>query len=282
MSAHYSGEDASFVAGLEELQRGALALARNSSRPHKQLVQKGEFVHNTGNVVSLASGLVRKPLLEEIEEVLDQSSRTTPSSVSTFLTNEPSLARSQLTITGKVFIQLDGVAIASDVQDVVTSALNELESPLFDLLIFAIPDGASVGAVLELWLAAEAVYTQGLATRLGVSNISFDSLQALYASVNVKPAVVEMSMAATTGNATELLNYIKSNGMDALIDSDARHSSLENKEQKYGRMFNAALVPPYTRTVFEPVAVLRHVSVVSDRGIVANKSYTLKTRYTIA
>ena len=149
-SGTYAGAEDHFAAGLEELKRGVAALAANTSRPHKQLVQRGAFVYTTGNVlhrVNPATAAASPSLLSEIESAIavgsssmvgvnangagasasasaiDAAAKTMSVSLGgsgygRWQDNEPPLERASVQVTAKVFFRPASSTIAQDVREV--------------------------------------------------------------------------------------------------------------------------------------------------------------------
>lgn len=278
-----TGAEDRFAAGLEELTRGVAALAQNSARPHKQLVQRGAFVYSTGNVQhDIGTGAPRRfsSILAETEHAIALRDHTGASA--SWQDNEPALERSQYEVTAKVFVRPTSATLGDDVKQVVARVCADNKTDYIDTLIVAAPDAhsADFDALIDVWATAEALHTQGVVRKLGVSITDADRLKMLLTQARVKPQMLQVS--ATHSQArSELLSFAHQNDIPASVDSDS-DISLMNGSKKFGNTFNNALVPPFSQTSFSPLAIARYTTLVPDRAIVIAKGYAIKTKYMIA
>lgn len=261
--------------GWEELQRGVAALARNSSRPHKRLVQRGSFVYSTGNVLHRSAASVRfSSVLEEAEHAISLRAQE---AVPSWQDNEPALQRDQYEITAKIFVKPTSATLPLDVKQIIASVLSAQQTTYIDTLVIAAPEVGDFDALFDAWAVAESLYASGVVRRLGVSNVDADRLQTLFASAHVRPEVVQ----ATISSAALISSLATANCASVFVDSDS-DSSLSNSSKRFGFVFHNALVPPFAETSFSPLALARYTVFVPERAILVGKGYTVKSKYTIA
>lgn len=285
-----AGAEDRFAAGLEELTRGVAALAQNSARPHKQLVQRGAFVYSTGDVqhnIGTAAPRRFSSILTETEHAINL--RDYKGAYAMWQDSEPALERSQYEITAKVFVRPTSATLADDVKQVIARACADNKTEYVDAVVIAAPEthSADFDALIDAWAAAEALHAQGLVRKLGVSNVDADRLKALLAQARVKPEIVQVAPSPSPARK-ELINTARENGIAVFVDSTDADISLTNNnsgpiaQRKFGNAFHNALVPPFSTTSFAPLAIARYTAVHTDRAIVLAKGYAVKTKYTIA
>jgi hypothetical protein len=271
----FDGAEDRFHAGLEELTRGVAALAQNSSRPHKQLIQRGNFVYGTGNVFYTQATLGSySSILSETENAITLSSKAVP----TWQDNEPVLERPQLEITAKVFTKPTSATLTDDIKQVVARVLAENRTTCIDTLIVAAPEtqAADFDALVDAWSAAESLVSSGIVGKLGVSNVDAERLRSLLSTAKVKPSLVQVHT-----SASPVTTLARESGIAVTMDPDFE-ISLTNSQKRFGAAFNSALVPPFSQTSFSPLAIARYTAFLPERAIVVAKGYALKTKYTIA
>lgn len=186
----------SLSADLAELQRNVHALEANSSRPHKQLVQRGTFVYTTGNVASLplssrADHSRPSSVLAEIEQAIAVNAKG-KAPLPSWQANEPAVERAQLAITAKVFVKPDSSSANQDIEDVIRAALVELAATHIDTLILAVPADSTVDAIVPIWSVLENLHRVGAVAELGISNADAAQVAALLSSASVAPSVVQV------------------------------------------------------------------------------------------
>lgn len=279
MSANFSQDVSMNAAGFAELQRGAKAMVKNSSRPHKQLVQRGELVSSTGNIAHLTALSPLASPLEEVERGIAFNSKRTQAIVPSWQDNEPRLQRSQLNITGKVFLKPESSTAAADIRDIAAKALVDLSTAHFDLLVLSAPTGADADSILDAWTTMESLHASGTATQIGLANVDAATLAAVHSRAQVKPSHIYLNHASP--DATALIRFAREHNLRAMADSDT-DVTLSNATRQFGQTYNRALVPPYASTSFKPLAALRYTSVIAARGVVASKGYSFKTKYVIS
>lgn len=274
----FDGAEDRFAAGLEELTRGVAALAQNSSRPHKQLVQRGAFVYGTGNVMHNTVGGLRRysSILNETEHAITLRNKIPAS----WQDNEPALERAQYEITAKVFVRPTSATLADDIKQVIAKVLAENRTDYIDTLVIAAPDAQSADfdALVDAWAAAESLVSSEIVRKLGASNVDAERLRSLLAQAQVKPQILQVKVSSQNADVVTLA---RENDMAVVSDPD-NEISLFNTQKRFGATFNSALVPPFAQTSFSPLAIARYVAFVPERAIVLSKGYALKTKYMIA
>jgi hypothetical protein len=186
MSANFSSQEGSYSASLDELQRGVRALAKNSSRPHKQLVQRGEIVSSTGNVAHLVGIQPHLSVLDELERGIAYKAASKHQEHRPWLSAE----RSELAITGKIFLKPESSTAAVDILDVTRVALRDLNTSYFDMLSLVLPDAANSISALECWAVMEQLQSQGVAHQIAVGNVAPEILLSLLGACAVKPSAI--------------------------------------------------------------------------------------------
>jgi len=265
------------AADLAELKRGVAALA-NNSRPHKQLVQKGTYLHTTGNILSQL-GEVRQhaSFLEELEYAVSSTVRTQPSQPS-WQDNEPALERSQQEITVKLFVKADACTVAEMIHAVVSAVLRQLRTNAVENLIFAAPVDISEESLVGLWSVVEKMHQAGIVSNVGLSNVSLEGLRSVVAQAVVKPTMLQVRPRLVTA---DIIQFSRENGIQVLVDSDI-DSSLSNDTNSFGGGFHRVLVPPFSSTTFSPLAAARYTVTVPSRAVVVERGYAIQTKYSIA
>ena len=92
-------------------------------------------------------------------------------------------------------------------------SLRNLQTSYLDCLVLHSPL-ANAGNTNEVWQAMEAVVDAGAARQLGISNCySLETLETLYRSARIKPAVVQNRFYAQTGYDREIRAFCKQRGI---------------------------------------------------------------------
>jgi len=293
-----SGAEDHFAAGLQELKRGVAALATNTSRPHKQLVQRGSFVYTTGNVLHRAPITARhSTVLSEIEHAISLGSdvTTNASPYGRWQDNEPILERDLVEVNAKVFIRPTSATLAQDITEVVASVCAARNTSYIDTLIIAAPPASGSGieydALFDAWAVAESLVASGSVRALAVSGIdSADRLSALVSQAKIAPSAVYVDPKSSS-SAKPVLGTIPAVYIDADSDVDVSlltptstraRLSQAKREGQFGTSFHSALVPPFEQTSFTPLAAARYTVFIPSRSVVVAKGYAVKSKYMIA
>jgi diketogulonate reductase-like aldo/keto reductase len=120
-------------------------------------------------------------------------------------------------------------------------SLNNLQTTYLDCLVLHSPMTRSQ-LTLEVWRAMEEIVNSGGIKQLGISNCyELDTLQVLYRSAEIKPAIIQNRFYANTGYDRAIRSFCKENGIiyqsfwtltanpHVLADS-----ALQNMATKYG------------------------------------------------